>query len=224
MVAEGRSSAQIGMHFGKTKKTIVEAVSRYGLGPWQSRSGVPAGNMPPPADFDELFHNNSVMALRQICGRSGVTIARWIRERGLSRPAGWRQPLEQAPSYFADAVKRGSTIAQLKEMTGKGGAVVRRWRTEALADMVVKPQPRKLPALGHSVTRLTTPSRGYGEEAATFMQRDGWIVYRCTTEGRQSIGGKFWRLGRLVVTDAELVERAERKGFTPNAWRQLVAA
>jgi len=46
--------------------------------------------------------------------------------------------------------------------------------------------------------------------AADVLRRDRWAVYRCNEAGHQSIGGKFWRCGRVVVTDAELIERAAR--------------
>jgi len=47
-------------------------------------------------------------------------------------------------------------------------------------------------------------------EAQRILQGDKWVVYRCDENGRQSQGGKLWRCGRMIVTDAELIERAGR--------------
>jgi hypothetical protein len=43
------------------------------------------------------------------------------------------------------------------------------------------------------------------------MQRAGWPCYRCDEGGNPNPTGKMWRLGRLVVSPAELIERADAK-------------
>lgn len=45
--------------------------------------------------------------------------------------------------------------------------------------------------------------------AADYLRPDYVPVYRCTADGQPKPEGSHWRCGRLVLTDAEIIERAD---------------
>jgi hypothetical protein len=57
-------------------------------------------------------------------------------------------------------------------------------------------------------------------QAADFLRRFG-PVFRCGPGGVALQSGLHWNRGGFVLTDAELVARAERLGWDPDAWRRL---
>lgn len=59
-------------------------------------------------------------------------------------------------------------------------------------------------------------------EAVDYLRRYG-PVWRCNDRGGASIGGKFWRRGSAILTNAEVIERAERLGFDADAWKRVAA-
>lgn len=73
--------------------------------------------------------------------------------------------------------------------------------------IVKRSRPRQLPSWKPAPS---TARVGWTEadEAARFLQSFG-PVYRCTEKGRADFAGRYWRRGSAVLTDAELVERAE---------------
>lgn len=50
---------------------------------------------------------------------------------------------------------------------------------------------------------------------------DRVAMYRCDADGRANPQGDHWRYGNAVLTDAEVVAKAERKGWSADAWRAL---
>lgn len=126
------------------------------------------------------------------------------------------------PDNFADLWPT-ATVIVLAARFGCSPRLIRSWAVRAglpskrppPAPVKVKPfvrgyAPPKLVA-HHKATMTEVwrdPSRA--GEAQRILQGDKWVVYRCDETGRQSQGGKLWRCGRLIVTDAELIERAER--------------
>lgn len=64
------------------------------------------------------------------------------------------------------------------------------------------------------------------DRAADFVRRhDRTQIYRCDADGQQSLKGQHFKygFGSLVLTEAELIAKAERKGWRPDAWRELAA-
>lgn len=66
----------------------------------------------------------------------------------------------------------------------------------------------------------------HSDKAAEYLRRhDRTQVFRCTSAGRPDPRGNHYRygFGHVVLTDEELVAKAERKGWLPDAWRELAA-
>lgn len=64
--------------------------------------------------------------------------------------------------------------------------------------------------------------QGQADMAAQFLQRFA-PVFRADADGSANPKGESWRYGSAILTEAELFERAERKGFDPDGWRRLAA-
>lgn len=64
--------------------------------------------------------------------------------------------------------------------------------------------------------------QGHADMAAQHLQRFA-PVFRCTAEGDADPKGSHFRYGNSVLTEAEMIERAERKGFDPDGWKRLSA-
>lgn len=64
--------------------------------------------------------------------------------------------------------------------------------------------------------------QGLPERAADFLRiHDRVPMYRCDSIGRAAPKGEFWRYGNAVLADAEVIAKAQRKGWDENEWRTL---
>lgn len=80
-----------------------------------------------------------------------------------------------------------------------------------------------------SRTRLVPKNRKYAvygmaDRAADFLRsHDRTVLYRCDESGKADQQGENWKygFGSLVITEEEMVAKAERKGWDDNAWRRL---
>ncbi len=177
-----------------------------------------------PDDFPARVAEMNYDQLRLHYKAGNQTVSRWMREAGLSRPKGNRaQTKRPVPTGFAKLADLSS--AELQERYNCSKEIIRRWRAEV--GVVPVPHRKKtvtgnmaLAELNARFSGQDNRPRGVAERAADVL-RPYAPVYRCTDTGRADFTGKFWRYGTVVVTDAELIERAERKGFQADAWRQL---
>ncbi len=72
----------------------------------------------------------------------------------------------------------------------------------------IKPALIKHGLHGSNLLRIRASS--IYDEAAGVIQRERFAVYRCEDNGKANPNGKFWRVGNVVLTPDELLERAER--------------
>lgn len=57
-------------------------------------------------------------------------------------------------------------------------------------------------------------------QAVDFLRKFGPIS-RCFSTGKLDPKGDHWRRGSTVLNAAEVIERAERLGFDPDAWKRI---
>jgi hypothetical protein len=117
---------------------------------------------------------------------------------------------------------------------GRNEKTVRRWLNEAGikprepgwrgTGVVRAPKPKLTHVPGRVIygapPRLAERKTGLEEDAAQHLRRLTF-VFRCGPKGDADQRGKFWRYGNAVFTGAELIARAERHGFDPDAWRRV---
>lgn len=190
-------------------------ITRYSLGRCQRCAPLAAKVEARPMP-DDLTERASEMTHREMMGHyqaSSSTICRWIKEAGLQT----RSPGASAPDGFAQ-VAVSATLHQLKLHYGVGDCVIKRWCAETGA---TPKQPQ------HIVFRRNQfpPIKAHRDcsqvgQAADFLRHYGQ-VYRCLESGRGCTKGTHWSRNGFVLTDAELIGRAERLGWDPNAWRMV---
>lgn len=221
LVAAGNAAREIAPVFGLSRKSVIDAVRRYNLGPWIAKPGSKPGDIDHiPADFAELWQTHTQVELVAHYHRAASTISLWVKRLNLVRSPDSRTVQKLSMPADFKAAQAGLTIMQLCTRYGVGRDRIRRWLAEAGINRgevrLIKPNAY-MTAPVDRVRRDTTRAG----MAASFMQRQGWIVYRCNEIGRQMADGPKWRCGSVVITDADLIARAERKGWDGDAWARV---
>lgn len=220
--------------------TMVDLMAHYQVGAgvlkrWvddiggRSRSSRGPQQKTMPADFALWAARETTLQLihRYRCGTKAV--ARWRREAGLKSTPPRRQPKTQpVPDGFALMVPQ-MTMRELKERFGKGKTTIWKWC------QVAGVQPRKASthpptrAAGHiHVGRKLNPFDGprrdvsRAGQAADFLRTFAPVV-RCNSVGHYDQNGDHWRRGSFVLTADEIIQRATRQGWNPEAWKALAA-
>lgn len=127
-----------------------------------------------------------------------------------------RKPMWYIPEGFA-ADARNMNAIQLASRYGKAVDTVRRWARECgITLMPVHIRFRRaLPRQAVDNRDTTLVGR-----AAKFLQSYG-NIYRCNEKREQDIAGQFWNRGGFLLTDEEVISRAERLGWSPDEWRKV---
>ena len=123
---------------------------------------------------------------------------------------------KSAPDGFAEAAST-KTIRELALQFRAGRTAVRRW----IAELGVTPAKRdyvkqvKAPAKAIGANAIyrslaTTRTTTIYDDAADMLRRERWIVFRATENGKADPQGQWWRVGNVVVTPDELIQRAEK--------------
>jgi len=101
-----------------------------------------------------------------------------------------------------------STAGRMQERAG----VVPNVPTKVRAKVALKAAKPAQFVRNYSAAPVDRPQRDMSPAglAQEILQRDRWTVFRCNAEGRADVAGRFWLCGRVICTDAELIERADR--------------
>jgi len=172
-----------------------------------------------PADYAEVAARLTARELRTHYKASSTTIAIWNAQVGrVPKPRYIYQP-RSLPADFAQYADLKSY--ELCERYSAHPSVIRRWRAEI--GYVAKPKAEDKPAQkpapvapAYASNRFAgvgapTPfhrDMSQAGQAADYLRQFG-AVWRCTETGRPDHKGKFWRRGHAVLSDAEIIERAD---------------
>jgi len=116
------------------------------------------------------------------------------------------------PDDFAQ-MARGMTRAELQRHYGvKWSGTIERW----LKDVGV--EPKQYIAKANPIHAMGRPKPSFQvskqkddyEVAADTLRRQRFLVNRCNQDGSYNLTGKYWRVGRNVITASELIEKAAR--------------
>lgn len=189
--------------------------------------------LPPiPADFRSKVDRYSRKALERVYGVSWRTVRRWLREiQGI--PCRHRIDKRLLPDDFAKLAPT-MTKAELGRHYGVHIDIIYRWMRETGAEPKRYSRPKRpvREPVVHSFTVKRGPGRppsvkratqraGQEEDAAQHLRRFYPWVHRSNPRGGADQKGKFWRCGNAVLAPSELLARAEAKGWSPDAWRDL---
>lgn len=219
MVKQGKDAKQVAAAVGVSRKSVINFVRTRKLGPWASRRG-PASGLPMPADFAERREEMTNMQLCAHYGRGMSTVARWASECGTRRVKSvYVKTGAATPADFA--MHAHDTVANLCVRYGASRDVVRRWRAEAgvVVRQALPFMPSRKPGNPGVATRTQRDMSHVGQAADFLRKYSG--VWRCTSTGSPKPDGTHWRRGSAILTDAELIERAERLGWDADAWRRV---
>jgi len=221
LVAEGKSAAEIGALYGKTRRAIIGYVLKNKLGPWLTRSSK-AYIRPIPDDFLVVGPTKPFHSLCQHYKAGIETMRRWIDESGV-KPALRTASVVMTQSEVVERVGNMSIAQAAKELDIDRRAAAQLMRNAGLKVGRVQPEKKKTQVKAPSKSVLATwkpPTMEYIRDlstaglAADFLQRLGPVT-RCDLHGRPIKDGQFWRRGSTVLTDGELIARARDRGWEP---------
>lgn len=181
-----------------------------------------------PADFIERARGRSKMQLASLYGVSHGVISRWRKEAGIFiyKRAPWlacddeylktnytRLPIPEIAANLnrsEGSVKRRAVYLQLSTGRPRG------WNFNT-SERAFSSNSRRL---------VDMRSTNLADLAADHIRtHDRTPVYRCDRNGRANPKANFWKYGygSVVLTEAELFAKAERKGWSSDSWKMLAA-
>lgn len=125
---------------------------------------------------------------------------------------------EQPPP--PDFAARAAVLTRLELMAhyDRGADVITRWCRQA----GVKPYRPPLPRYRRErrvVSVIDTRDDSEASRAQSYLQRF-YPVWRCNPDGTFNPKGSHFRCDGITRTTEEMIERAKRKGWNPDEWRQ----
>lgn len=177
---------------------------------------------PVPDDFREHAGSisNSEAMERWRCKKDVLT--RWRKETGIRAPLrnGGMNRKPMPPSFRLMAPRM--TMKQARAHYGCSQAKIAEWAKEAgiqlrRAASHVPPGPRQ------TIQKPTNRDMSLaGRAVSECLQRVGPVL-RCDALGHPLEDGFFWNRGGHVLTDDDVIARAKRLGWEPDAWMKVAA-
>lgn len=164
----------------------------------------------------ETFSYRSVGAAQDVCVGCGVPISPY--SRGRCRRCGYAALKRALPADFLDVLREYGSLGSAKFYHASLSTVTR-WRRELglnPQERMRRPRLRNLRLRGFVETPM--PSKrdmSIAGQAADFLRHTG-AIFRCDHRGRlpkKGAQGAFWNRGGYVLSDAEVIGRAERLGW-----------
>jgi hypothetical protein len=237
-LAADHSNKWLVKHYGADKRAIVR---------WREEAGVPTcftcRAQPIPAEFYEFGPVKPNAWLMEHFGIGNNQLWRWRKVTGIRAPHD-RGNYRPIPADFA-RVAPGMTATGLRKHYRTCEDTARRWAKESGIELATR-QSRdkgmfanrtKSNGLNFAHRRknslgIATATRALKaappklsdiyERAADFLRKDA-VIFRCDINGKQVCDGFFWRYGNRVLEADELLQRAYRHGFEPDAWKRVAA-
>lgn len=225
LMAEGKSAREIGDVIGRERKAVLAQARKHKLGSWKSATGYKAADRSHiPADFETLWQTTSQADLCAHYRKGAATISHWCKKLNLVRTDGLGRGKTPAPVGFAE-VARGKSRREIAEHYGMSADTVRRICADlGIVAQGVAFQPRAMsgPKLQPYHKSAMAPQRDMTRAgmAADWLRQFGPVI-RCDGDGRYDPKGDHWRRGSTLLTADEVVERAYRNGWAPDAWKSL---
>lgn len=218
----GMATKQLMRHYGAGAGVVQRWIREMGGKP---RAKQWSADAPAPDDFSRYASIETVAQLVKRYGVGTKKVARWRREVDAASPPRPTRITKPMPEGFAMAAPN-LTLAEICARFGIGRTTVKKW----CADAKVKPAtPRRTyagasSAMGRAKPAMTALNRDTSRagQAADFLRRFGPVV-RCDEAGRYKPDGDHWRRGSTVLTADEVIARAVRNGWQPDAWKALAA-
>lgn len=167
---------------------------------------------PVPADFDP---SRPLWDAVQRYKTSKTTAHRWRQEVGYSGPGGTVSAWTERDVYLLRTNFNAMTYAQLEDVLGRTAVAI---KSKANSLGLKKSQGNF--ARDGRTNFQGQAAKGVADMAAQHLRREA-PVFRCDAGGAPNPKGKCWRYGNVVLTEAELLAKAERKGWRADQWREI---
>lgn len=167
---------------------------------------------PVPHNFDPSL---PLRAMVERYHTSKTTAHRWRQEVGYSGPGGTVSAWTERDVYLLRTNFNAMTYGQLCELLGRSAAAV---KAKATSIGLKKAQGNF--GRDSRPTFFGQRAQGVADMAAQHLRRDA-PVFRADADGTANPKGKCWRYGNAVLTEDELLAKAERKGWSADAWREI---
>lgn len=167
---------------------------------------------PIPADFARQRERlGGITVLARHYKAAHKTIAKWIADLGLP-PLG-QVGFKRVPDDFRQMAPIMSKTS-LESHYRASGKVINRWLCEAGVSAATRTRGFRLSKRGCDIpqAKRNTPS----DLAADYLRRFG-PVSKCNIGGRFSLTGDHYRVGNVVMTQMEIIEKADRMRGRENA-------
>lgn len=184
---------------------------------------------PIPADFAQVAHGMSMAQLKKRYSCRSESITRWRAEAGVQPLApGGRAP-ECVPTPVPDDFAQIAPTLRMFSLCAhfaRSPRIVRRW----IAETGIRPMERPAAPKRNVSTRpmgmvvkIHHDPRDHSAagQAADYLRRYGPVA-RCNAGGRYDPKGDHWRRGSTVLAADEIIARAKRQGWQPDAWKRVV--
>jgi hypothetical protein len=215
-------------HYGVGQDIVTRWFREIGGNP---RSDMQHTRKPVPEDFTALAPSMTAVALQKHYGVGERVVVRWLKETGATTSRTYEKPgsIRPVPDDFARLAPR-MTQVQLREHYRVSKLVLRRWIAQAqvrTAGSIVNRResrpvrqaftpafgPRPMVFKGHPGAAVKQDDlRLYTkyDEAADILRRERFVVFRCGPTGVFVEKGEHWRVGNVICTPDELLQRAEK--------------
>ena len=173
---------------------------------------------PIPRPVPEGFNPDmSLQAIADQYGVSRTTADRWRRDIGYTGTGGTIGAWTERDVYMLRTNFNAMTYAQLCELLGRTPLAIKSKANSIGLRKLQGNFARDSRAVFHGQR-----AQGTADMAAQHLRRDA-PVFRVDADGKANPKGKCWRFGTIVLTEVEMIAKAERKGWNPHQWKELAA-
>lgn len=239
-VAATMTPRRLVVHYRTSYRTIKRWMMECPVDTAGGRRGCGA---PVPDDWTDIAPRMTKPLLRKRYRVADLTLERWIAESGVDVLRPYRAPM---PEGFYD-VARGSTFAELMRHYRRDLTTIKRWLVDAPDWVKAGMEEARRAACqagakagaasarkAKAATQLKPKTSGWklpmrpdvqaaptcrADEAMRYMQRFG-PCYPLRVLNKVLDGYSF---RGIRMTAAQIIAEAEKRGWNPNAWREIAA-
>jgi hypothetical protein len=171
-----------------------------------------------PDDFRTFAPGKPILAIMNHYQAGAKAVTRWLEESGVRERPKAAPPTRPVPENFR-MLAPTMTMRRATSFWGAGEHLLKRWRDETGVGFK-KTSPFRSGGAPSALNTETRRDLSRAGQAAEFLRKLA-PVWRCDADGKTNPSGTHWRRNMRVLTDADLIERAEGLGFDPGAWKRL---
>ncbi len=198
--------AQLSFHYSASDEIIRRWNKEHGIVPKRTR------RPDMPEDFPENAHLTNRELVELYPGTGTHHYHQW--RKALGKQKGPKKPEEYIPKDFT--AKIGAMLrSEAAQHFGVSNTTIKSWCDKTGVHHKVYDERHKRVALRikkakERQERMRPNPHDIYSVAANILRRERFIVSPCNKDGNYHQCGNYWRVGNIMVTSEELLERAKR--------------